>query len=216
MSSSDSKPENILEQLNKLLNSNMPDEYKTLLQKIQQQGDFYSSLIQHIDNNENIENFWGLSNKHGFTSSDNEPDLSRIIDSIKSLQPLLVKISVLQQSIGQRAALLFKEKQALTSSDTVEKTFEHWLQAGEEAFTEVSQGNEYINTQQQLFDALKKLMLSQQELSEQYSHYLGLPSQQSITDLQKGLHQLRTEFAEYKEQSEATIQQLSISLEKLK
>jgi len=214
MSSSDNKSDNIFEQLNSLLSSNMPDEYKTILRNFQQQGDFYSKLIQHIDNKESLENFWDLTNKQGFASIENTPDFTLIFESIKSLQSALVKITALQLTIGTRAASLFKEKQALVDSSSIEKTCQHWLQAGEEAFAEISQGDEYINAQHQLFDAIKQLMQAQQQISEQYRHYLGLPSQQSITDLQKGLHQLRTEFAEYKEQTQATIQQLTIRLEK--
>jgi len=215
MSSSDSKADNILEQLNTLFSSNMPDEYKTILQNFQQQGDFYSKLIQHVDNKESLESFWNLANEKSFCPLENMPDLTLIIECIKNLQSALIKITSLQVSVGQRAASLFQEKQTLLDEHSIEKVCEHWLQAGEEALTEISQTDEYIHAQHQLFDVIKQLMQAQQHISEKHLSYLGLPTQQPITDLQKGLHQLRTEFAEYKEQTEATIQQLTISLEKL-
>jgi len=214
MSSSDNKSDNIFEQLNSLLSSNMPDEYKAILRNFQQQGDFYAKLIQHIDNKESLESFWDLTSKQGFSSEENFADLTLIFECIQNLQSALAKITALQLSIGTRAACLFNEKQALADNSSIEKTCVHWLQAGEEAFAEISQGDDYINAQHQLFDAIKQLMQTQQKISEQCLHYLGLPTQQSITDLQKGLHELRTEFAEYKEQTEATIQQLTTRLEK--
>jgi len=203
MNSSDSKPDTIAEQLNKLLSSDMPEEYKTLLKNFQQQGEFYSQLIQHIDNKDKLESFWNLAHKPPFTTQEQTPDFTQILDSIKALQTATLKITAIQHGISQQAATLFKEKQAEQNSNNVEETYQHWLQAGEAAFLDASQHDDYLSAQQQLFDALKSLMQTQQQY-----YPFEQPSQQSITDLQKGLQQLRTEFAEYKEQTEATIQTL--------
>jgi len=209
MNSSDSKPDTIAEQLNKLLSSDMPDEYKTLLKNFQQQGEFYSQLIQHIDNEDKLESFWNLAHKPPFTAQEQTPGFTQILDSIRALQTATLKITAIQHDISQQAAILFKEKQAEKNSNNVEETYQHWLQAGDAAFLDASQRDDYLSAQQQLFDALKSLMQAQQQY-----YPFEQPSQQSITDLQKGLQQLRTEFAEYKEQTEATIQTLKARIKK--
>ncbi|MDX2426211.1 MAG: poly(R)-hydroxyalkanoic acid synthase subunit PhaE, partial [Cycloclasticus sp.] len=87
---------------------------------------------------------------------------------------------------------------------------------GEKAFKQISQTDDYIQTQLALFDSLSQLKTLQEDTANQLSNMLRLPSQQAIDDLQKGLHQLRTEFAEYRERSEAEIHELSGVINELK
>lgn len=213
MNSSDSKPDLIVEQLNKLLSSKMPDEYKNILKNFQQQGEFYSQLIQHIDNEDQLDSFWNLAHQPPFTTQQQAPDFTQTLNSIKQLQTAMLKITAIQHSVGQQAATLFKEKQAKQSSNSLEDTYQHWLQAGEEAFSEIRQRDDYLSAQQQLFNAMTSLMQAQQHIHDIYYPF-EQASQQSITDLQKGLQQLRREFSDYKEQTEVTIQTLRARIKK--
>ena len=119
----------------------------------------------------------------------------------------------MNQLHNELSELAFDIFQGLQKNSDAEKNEEqlckHWLQAGEEAFKQISQTDEYIQAQHALFESLSQLKNLQEELSNRFSNLLGLPSQQSMDDLQKGLHQLRNEFAEYREHAEAKIHGLS-------
>ena len=220
MSSSERKTDSIAEQLDILLNSNMPEEYKAILRNFQQQGLFYTEFIQQNHNNKELTPFWNLADTLGFKSfndsqtSEREQTQNTLLRALNDVQTSLIKMTALQTTLSQRAAEIFQSLQKSGTDSSSEQVCQHWLQAGEQAFSELSQGEEYQQAQQRLFESIKQLGRAQQQLYAQCSSYLGLPSQQSISDLQKGLHQLRNDFAEYKEHSEATIKQLSTSLQK--
>jgi hypothetical protein len=53
-----------------LMNSKLPDEYKAVLQKFQEHGDFYQQLINNVNNNEtDLSKFWDLPSTLGFNTA---------------------------------------------------------------------------------------------------------------------------------------------------
>jgi len=239
------KEHNIFEQFNGLLQSNIPDEYKDILQNFQQQGAFYQQLLQNIESGDDLSSFWELPNSLGFsinqqaqaewlrstfdTNDLQNPSISAQANSFDpfikafpqikgALETLHVKITDMTNFHSELSQLAMQKFQVLHDEGDDLSNEQHcvnWLKAGEDAFAEVSQRDDYIQTQNELIETLGEIKNSQSTLIEQLSKTWGLPSQQSLQDLQKGLHQLRIEFAEYKEKTETTINQLKTTVRKL-
>ncbi|MBQ0724468.1 MAG: hypothetical protein KBT50_03580 [Cycloclasticus sp.] len=143
------------------------------------------------------------------------PSTQQAHDSLKDLHGAFVDINQLHTELGQLALLRFEQlQQQIDAEPTEEHVCKHWLQAGEETFKKVSQTEPYIDAQRRLFEALNQLKTQQQVFGTQLSQQLGLPSQQAIDDLKTALHQLRIEFSNYKEHTEATIHRLDQRLKK--
>jgi hypothetical protein len=137
--------------------------------------------------------------------------------ALLGLQSASTKMNLLHKELGELAFEIFQDLQKKSGSETNEDQLcKIWLQAGEKAFKQISQTDDYIQTQLALFDSLSQLKTLQEDTANQLSNVLRLPSQQAIDDLLKGLHQLRTEFAEYRERSEAEIHELSGVINELK
>lgn len=198
------------------------------------------------NDDDNLASFWNLPNTLGFNSStDEQPEWLKSIFTINGLgkntdetranpfhafesaqqvmqnnfnemQQTTSKMTALHNELSQLAMDRFHDLKGSTDNLTTEQLCAFWLQAGEEAFKQISQTDDYIETQQALLTSLSEIKGTQHELSEQVSTLFGLPSQQSLQDLQKGLHQLRLEFAEYKEQTDVVIHKLTNKLSKLK
>lgn len=237
-----SKTNDIFEQFNTLIGSNLPDEYKNILKNFQEQGVFYQQLLQSINNkNEDLSEFWTLPNTLGFnTDNAAQPDglksilgmgyhlasneqLSlfsqapqQIQDSFKRLQKSLSSLDALHSELSELAMKRFQVLQDESNDTSNEQMCAHWLSAGEAAFNEIRRQEGYIQAQQTFFESLDELKNKQKAAGEQLSNLFGTPSQQSIQDLQKGLHQLRIEFAQYKEHTDATIHDLTLKLSKHK
>ena len=125
-------------------------------------------------------------------------------------------MAALHGQLSEQAKSRFEALQNVSNTPSEDELCNMWLQAGEETFKKHSQSDEYIKTQQALFGSLSQLRHTQQQLSHQFTTLLGLPSSESLSDVQKGLHQLRMEFAEYKEQTNVKIEQLKRQLNKAK
>lgn len=212
----------------------MPDEYKAILKSFHEQGRFYKNLIQHVDKQGTADvKFWDLPSTLGFKASDiSQPEwlaslinlnpfqedgsISELFENLsEKIQPAVIKLHLnirvitgLHDELSQRALLTFNELQNQGDEKSSEQLCADWLQAGEEAFNDISQGDNYIQAQHAVLEALSELTSCQQTMAEQLAQALGLPSQQNVQDLQKGLQQLRIEFAEYKEQTDVTINTL--------
>lgn len=144
----------------------------------------------------------------------NQPT-QQTLESLKDLQGAFIEINQLHTELGQLALQRFQQlQQQIDAEPTEDQSCAHWLQAGEETFKKVTQTEPYINAQKRLFEALKQLKTQQHVFGTQLSEQLGFPSQQTINDLKKALHQLRTEFAEHKEHTEAAIHRLALRLKK--
>lgn len=138
-------------------------------------------------------------------------------DSLIALQAASAKMNQLHKELSELALANFQDLKKQSDGETnEEQLYQHWLQAGEEAFKQISQSDDYIQVQRELFETLGQLKKRQEEVASQFSNLLGLPSQQSMDDLQKSLHQLRNEFAEYREHTEAKIYELSGVINELK
>tara|TARA_R110002074_G_scaffold228259_2_gene399972 strand:+ start:177644 stop:178408 length:765 start_codon:yes stop_codon:yes gene_type:complete len=138
-------------------------------------------------------------------------------DTLIGLQSASAKMNLLHKELGELAFEIFQDLQKKSGSETnQDQLCKIWLQAGEKAFKQISQTDDYIQAQHALFDSLSQLKTLQEDTANQLSNVLRLPSQKAIDDLQKGLHQLRTEFAEYRERSEAEIHELSGVINELK
>jgi len=214
MNSKNNNSESIFKQFDSLLSSNMPEEYKTILRHFQQQGEFFSQFIQH-PKKEDLSDFWNLSETLNVNSKTDAFTNQTILSLIKRLNTTLEKITEQHTRVSQQAMGIFQSQLSQTDEPSAEQLCEFWLQAGEQAFEDISQSRQYKHANQEFFGAIKALSQAQQETIQQYNQCNGLPSQQSIEDLQKGLHQLRSDFASYKEQTDATISQLSARLEQL-
>lgn len=137
-------------------------------------------------------------------------------ENLKSIQSTLSKMNVLYNQLSQSAMQRFQVLNDETNNPSTEQLCAQWLKAGEEAFSEITQTEEYIQTHKALIESLGELKNIQHTLSEQASELLGLPSKESIQDLQKSLHKLRIEFAEYKEQTNTKLDELAQTIRKLK
>jgi len=136
--------------------------------------------------------------------------------NISSVQTLLTKMNTLYDALSQSAMKRFQILKDESDNPSSEQLCAYWLTAGEEAFSEISQTSDYIDTQKELLESLNELKNTQHDISEQISNLFGLPSRQSLEDLQKGLHNLRMEFAAYKEQTDVTIDELKQTIRLLK
>jgi len=237
--------EDLIERFSALINSSIPNEYKQLLSNFQEQGNFYTQLIQHIANKKDLSSFWNLPNTLGFAdinhenndwftsffdingyttqskcqlknrvSSSQESFSQQSQQNLKQFQSALHKMSELHAQISQRATEEFSNLNDSNSEQSNETLCQHWLNAGESAFNSISQQPEYIATQRQLFESLGKLQAGTESLYEQLSSTIGLPSIQTQLDLIKALHDLRIEFAEYREQTDEQLHALQQQLKK--
>ena len=227
---SSSIPEEYKDILNNF--NNQGDFYNQLIQSVNNKDELstFWSIPDTLGFKNNAGNqsdwFQTFFNINGFSTSSKETlsgqlatALSkfsqRASDNVKIFQLSLSKMSCLHEELSKRAMRRFKQLRKKSDSESPEQLCQLWLQAGEETFKEISQTEEYIQTQQSLFDSFSELKKTQFELSKNVAGLMGLPSQQPIEDLQKGLHSLRTEFAEFREQTEASIDQLTKTQKKL-
>jgi hypothetical protein len=172
-----------------------------------------------LQNNDAFGSFFDI-NQHAKNSKENlsqqfTETLNRFSQKsqqhMSGFQQSLNEMGVLHNGLNQNALTRFnalREKTKDTSPDTLCKL---WLQAGEEAYKETSQQADYIKTQRTLFESLGALKDTQKGFTDQYVQLMGLPQQQEIDALKSGLHALRLEFAEYKEQTATLIHSLSKS-----
>lgn len=203
--------------------------YSQLIQSISDKSDLSAfwdlpnTLGFNQTSDKNSDWFRSFFDINGFSNTSNESMAeqfkntleqfsSQTPDNLKDFQAALSTMSVLHGQISQQAMERFQQLQEKDQTHSSEQLCALWLQAGEETFKDISQSDEYIQTQQSLFSSLSELRQTQQQLSEQLTYLLGLPSTDSVKDLQKGLHALRMEFAEYKEQTDAKIDQLTTLL----
>ena len=140
----------------------------------------------------------------------------KIQGSFETVQSSLVKMTSLHNELSVLAMERFQTLKGEATELSTEQLCENWLKAGEGAFKEISQTDDYIDTQRTLFESLAELKNTQTVIAEQVSSVLGLPSQQTIEDLQTGLHKLRLEFAEYKEDTDTAINKLIQTIQRLK
>ncbi|ORU93363.1 MAG: hypothetical protein A6F70_05380 [Cycloclasticus sp. symbiont of Bathymodiolus heckerae] len=144
------------------------------------------------------------------------PMSQQIKDKISNAQADIVNMGTLHSELSELALKRFQTLRNESEDTSNEQLSAHWLAAGEDAFAEISQRDDYVQAQNKLLETLGDLKSTQHALTEQLSNTWGLPTQQSLQDLQKGLHQLRIEFAEYKEQTGSTIDELKATIRKLK
>jgi len=137
-------------------------------------------------------------------------------ENIKSIQASLTKLSALYNELSQSAMQRFKVLNDAANNPSTEQLCAHWLEAGESAYRQISQTDEYIETHKTLIESLSALKNTQHTFSEQASELFGLPSRQSIQELKKNAHKLRMEFAEYKEQTDSKLNALAETIRKLK
>ena len=140
----------------------------------------------------------------------------KIQGSFETVQSSLVKMTSLHNELSVLAMERFQTLKGEATELSTEQLCDNWLKAGEGAFKEISQTDDYIDTQRTLFESLAELKNTQTVIAEQVSGVLGLPSQQTVEDLQTGLHKLRLEFAEYKENTDAAINKLTQTIQRLK
>lgn len=140
----------------------------------------------------------------------------KIQGSFETVQSSLVKMTSLHNELSVLAMERFQTLKGEATELSTEQLCDNWLKAGEGAFKEISQTDDYIDTQRTLFESLAELKNTQTVIAEQVSGVLGLPSQQTVEDLQTGLHKLRLEFAEYKEDTDAAINKLTQTIQRLK
>ncbi len=239
------KNHDVLEQFNALIDSKLPDEYKDILKSFQQQGLFYQQLFQNMNHDESdLSEFWDLPSTLGYTTVEQDSWLKSIFDmshlknganssatdlfsqlannippqikdSAHSIQENMTTMAAFNNELNHNATRLFQELRNESDDSSNEQLCAHWLKAGEKAFEEISQREDYIQTQNELFETLATFKNNQATLIEQLSDTLGIPSAQSLKDVQKSLHQLRLEFAEYKEHANAKIITLEKTLRKL-
>lgn len=141
---------------------------------------------------------------------------TQVQKNLKAIQSALAKMSILYNELTQLAMQRFQVLNNQAKNPTPEQLCAQWLEAGEEAFSEINQTEEYIQAHKGLIESLGELQNIQHTLSEQASELLGLPSKESIHDLRKSLHKLRIEFAEYKEQTDTKLDELAQTIRKLK
>lgn len=223
-----------------LIASDIPQEYKQLLENFHKQGNFYSQLVQSVSKNNDLSSFWDLPSTLGFDkAADNSDDWFSSLFNIngyaehskqqlegnfntqlekfsettqsemKRFQAALAEMSELHVKISETALAEFNRLTSADNQPTNEQLSEHWLKAGEMAFNKISTQEPYIETQHQLFGSLGKLQTTQQEFASHFSTMLGLPSIEDLDELKQALHQIRLEFAEYREQTDAQLDALT-------
>lgn len=230
----------IFNQFNQLIEGNLPDEYKELLKNTQKQGSFFTNFIQSIDNKGDISSFWNIPETLGFPNISTEPKdwfssffalnnpvqnaenpdfkndtfslfSTDYLNEANHYQQALKELSLIHQTLNETALTNFDTLKKAENNPSSDVLCQLWLQAGESAFKEVSSKKSYIDTQQRLFESLGKLNTKHKDIAEKFSDLFGLPKQQDMDALQKGLHDLRIEFAEYREKVETQIEHIKQS-----
>lgn len=132
---------------------------------------------------------------------------------IMNFQQAVRAMSQLQQDMGEKAQGLFLVRLATIDRNDPEQLCRAWLQAGEEAFQGISQGDEFTRHQSALMNSVSHLKRLQSDMANRFSATFGLPNQHELSELRKGLHDLRMTFAEYRDQSEDQILTLTKQLQ---
>lgn len=175
------------------------------------QAEWLQSFAEMNSFKANTDSPFGEQFTHAFT------DIPlKIQQRVEAVQSSLVKMASLHNELSLLALERFEALKAESAELSTEQLCKNWLQAGESAFSDISQTDDYIDTQRSLFESLAELKDTQTIIAEQISGVLGLPCQQTIKDLQVGLHKLRLEFAEYKESTDATVSKLTQTIQRLK
>ncbi|ORU93623.1 MAG: hypothetical protein A6F71_08995 [Cycloclasticus sp. symbiont of Poecilosclerida sp. M] len=167
-------------------------------------GDVFNSLfdVNHYTQNSTTKLTEQFSEKLGDFTQKSQLNFS-------NFQQALSKMSALHNDLNQRASERFNDLREKAEDNSDDSLCKLWLQAGEESFKETSQQKDYIDTQRTLFESLGELKGAQKTFTDQYSHLLGLPQQKAIDELKSGLHALRLEFAEYREQTAVLIEKIT-------
>ena len=224
-------------QFNQLIEGSLPDEYKELLKNAQKQGSFFTSFIESIDKSDDLSSFWSIPETLGIPTTSSEPkdwfssffalnnpvqnsenpdfksdifnDFSTdYLREANHYQQALKELSLIHQALNETALTNFNKLKETHDEPSSDVLCQLWLLAGEAAFKEVSRKKSYIETQQTLLESLGKLNAKHKDIAEHFSDLFGLPQQRDIDSLQQGLHDLRIEFAEYREKTEAQIEQI--------
>jgi len=112
-------------------------------------------------------------------------------EHIESIQASLTKLSDLYNELSQSAMQHFNDLNDAANNPSTEQLCAHWLEAGESAYRQISQTDEYIETHKTLVESLSALKNIQHTFFEQASELFGLPSRQSMQELKKNAHKLR-------------------------
>jgi hypothetical protein len=229
--------DDIFNQFNRLIESSVPEEYKDLLKNTQKQGSFFTHFIQSIEENADLTSFWSIPETLGFTQTKTGPEdwfssffkinnpaikteipnftsdafnlfSTEYLNEATQYQNALRELSEFHQTLNETALEKFETLKSSLENSSPEVLCQLWLQAGEMAFKEISSEQRYIDAQQKVFESLGKLNTKHTDISEHISNTFGLPKQEDLDALQQGLHDLRTEFAEYREQTEEKIHKL--------
>jgi hypothetical protein len=235
--------QDLMERFSALINSSIPKEYKQLLSNFQEQGNFYTQLIQNIEGKKDLSSFWDIPNTLGFANVKGDDWFTNFFDingysthskqhienqfssfqkefsdhsqqNLKQFHSALQKMSELHGQISQRAIEEFNKLNHSDSAPSNETLCQYWLNAGETAFNSISQQPEYVTAQRQLFESLGKLQIDNESFYEHFSSLVGMPSSQTQVDLTKALHDLRVEFAEYRDRTDEQLHALQQQLKK--
>lgn len=123
----------------------------------------------------------------------------KIFAEIQAFQKAANALSQQQRQLAEQAQKIFQERiQDIDPKDS-EQLCRAWLQSGEAAYKSLSNQDEFTDNQSALFNSVSKLKSLQGQLAGKFSAVFGFPQQDEIDDLQRGLHELRLAFAEYRE-----------------
>ena len=212
--------DDIFKRFSDLMEGSLPEEYKNILNEFYKQGVFYKQFVQYIqqDNKKGDElpSFWDLSDNFcslplsDFTSFfDNKAchlELDSFLEKFKNFQLALQKVNEFHKQVCKNAAENFEQMRLKVGGPlSSDKICQMWLQAGQSGFNNISQQPAYTAAKHDLIESLVQLKASYQKNSNQHAELLGIPSQIEYNELKQNLHQLRMEFAEYREEMTSKI-----------
>lgn len=141
---------------------------------------------------------------------------TKVREQIQQFQESADALSTIQKRMSDQAQKNFLELVRDLDPKDSESICQAWLKAGERAFQTTSADSGLSEEQSKLMNAVSQLKKLQSDISARFAQTFGLPQQQEMTDLQKGLHKLRMAFAEYRDESTQVIADLQTQIKQLK
>lgn len=177
--------------------------------KLKEQNPWFQTLFELSQSADQL----GLNFFESF-SAEIQTFTTSIQQEIVTFQKAAQGLTALQQDMANRAFELFESKLTSIDREDTEQLCRAWLQAGETAYQELSEREEFSHLQSELMNSVSKLKQIQSNMANRFSVTFGLPTHLEISELQQGLHDLRMAFAEHRMETTKQIRALQAQLDK--
>lgn len=218
-----------------------PPTQKELFEKLISQSQFYLNLTKRLEkrviDTPTTTHEWDLLQAlFGDLSLSNQPSSTELssllglpsIEEIKNQAELFSKMAleITQLQISQqKQAKFFKKLNRSASKQFNAKKIEGldtkalyslWTECGEQAFSELSQSDQYIQAQVELLNTLTSIDSLQKNIAHSTFKKMGIASHEELKNIYRSIHILKREFRQKSRQQAQEITTLKRELSSLK